>query len=172
MYLTGLWNAKLENKIGEWLRLDKKSGALSPASNETEKAGTSGNNLVEEVYAKDAFYYDLPRYLLDIIVEHQLEDEGLSDADGLGKGESPFETVSLPCVLDGEQSAEDGYTDVNGRLVCKEPEEHLFWDGFNIGAVANRGIGKEVGKMMREGRTVKKAQKEEKEKAKGPWGFG
>jgi hypothetical protein len=152
MYLTNLWNSKLENKIGEWLQNDK---APFPSSNSGEHQGSNTPEPAMGSGTKDVFYYDLPRYLLNILIEHQLEDEGLSDASGLGKGESPFESVSVSCVRDAEDGEQDGYVDLNGRLVCKEPEEYLFWDGFNLGAVANEAIGKEVGEMVKEGKSMR-----------------
>jgi hypothetical protein len=40
-------------------------------------------------------------------------------------------------------------------LVCKEPEEYLFWDSFNLGAIIKGMIGKEVGGMVRENKTLR-----------------
>jgi hypothetical protein len=105
--------------------------------------------------AKDVFYYDLPKLLLDIIVEHQLEDEGLSDATGLGNGESPFESVYQPCMREAGGEDTDGLVDLSGMLVCKEPEEYLFWDSFNMGAVVKGMIGAEVAEMVRENKTLR-----------------
>lgn len=148
VYLASRWNALIENKISSWL----KEPPLPPAdvTNTTTEALAS-----LPVVEKDVFYYDLAQYLLDIIVEHQLEDEGLSDASGLGNGDSPFESVYQPCVRDADEGAEDGYVDLNGQLVCKEPEEYLFWDSFNLGSVAKEGIGKEVGKMVGLGKSMR-----------------
>ena len=44
--------------------------------------------------------------------------------------------------------------DLNGQLVCKEPEEYLFWDSFNLGSVANEGIGKQVAAMVQGGHSL------------------
>ena len=154
VYLASRWNTLLENKIGGWL----KEAILAP----DDIANTTTEELASLPFVeRDIFYYDLPKYLLDIIVEHQLEDEGLSDASGLGKGESPFESVYEPCIIEAED-AEPGGVDLSGQMVCKEPEEYLFWDSFNLGSVAKQGIGKEVGDMVKQGKTMKHiwAQKE------------
>lgn len=37
----------------------------------------------------------------------------------------------------------------NGQVQCKDPQEYLFWDGFRLGDVANRGIGRAVAGMVR-----------------------
>ena len=147
VHLASRWNTLVEDTIKGWI----KEPPLPP----TEAA----NVTMEEVptistIERDVFYYDVAQYLLDIIVEHQLEDEGLSDASGLGKGDSSFESVYEPCVrdVDGEY---EGRVDVNGMIVCKEPGEHLFWDSFNLGSVAKEGVGREVGKMVKAGMTMK-----------------
>lgn len=153
VYLASRWNTLVENKLGSWMK-EVEQPPADIATTTTEELASL------PVVERDIFYYDLPQYLLDIIVEHQLEDEGLSDASGLGKGESPFESVYEPCIR--ETGAEEGGVDLNGQMVCKEPEEYLFWDSFNLGSVAKQGIGKEVGYMVKQGKSMKQiwAQKE------------
>jgi phospholipase/lecithinase/hemolysin len=111
VYLTDRWNARLENALGTWA--------------------------AEGDVHKHVFCYDLAQHVVDLLVEHQLEDAGLSDAAGLGKGESPFESVAEPCVRDG-------------KTVCAEPEQYLFWDDFTLGSVANEGIGKAAAGLVRQ----------------------
>ena len=160
VYLTERWNNVMENKIAEWVV--STPAPPPPTFEQSESHEDTRNNYersqpAESILAiqKDVFYYDLPKLLLDIMVEHQLEDEGLSDANGLGNGESPFESVYQPCVREAESDDTDGLVDLNGMLVCKEPEEYLFWDAFNLGAVAKGMIGKEVGEMVRENKTLR-----------------
>ena len=106
---------------------------------------------------KDVFYYDLPTYLLNIIVERQLEDEGLSDAEGLGTGMCPFDSVYIPCVREVEEGYDTaGFVESNGLLVCKEPDDYLFWDAFRLGGVANEMIGREVAAMIKDGNSMRK----------------
>jgi hypothetical protein len=105
---------------------------------------------------REVFFYDLPKYLLDIIVEHQLEDEDLKDASGLGTGESPFDSVYEPCLKEAGSTPTNGLADVNGMLVCKNPEDYMFWDSFNVGSIAKEAIGKEIGAMIRDGNCVKR----------------
>ncbi|THV43717.1 hypothetical protein BGAL_1025g00010 [Botrytis galanthina] len=133
---------------------------------------------------KDIYYYDLNRFLTEIIIEHQLEDEGLSDASGLGTKESPYVSVYDPCVRAGDNGASKkrgpgekrksgkinsgsekrgemkdtkALPDINGLLVCEQPDEYLFWDDFNMGGQAKETVGKEIAKMVREGKTLRKS---------------
>jgi hypothetical protein len=166
MYLTTLWNSILENKIGEWLLHAPVPSMPAAGGGLLREAAKHGDVQPEEPEAldKDVFYYDLPRYLLNILIQHQLEDAGLSDASGLGMGTSPFESVSQPCVREAADEADDGDVDGNGRFMCRDPKEYLFWDGFNLGAVANEGIGKEVGAMVMGGKSMRTILKEGKPK--------
>ncbi|KAF7916966.1 uncharacterized protein EAE98_010397 [Botrytis deweyae] len=133
---------------------------------------------------KDIYYYDLNRFLTEIIIEHQLEDEGLSDASGLGTKESPYVSVYDPCVRAGDDRASKkrgpgekrksgkinkgsekrgemkdtrALPDINGLLVCDQPDEYLFWDDFNMGGQAKETVGREIAKMIREGKTLRKS---------------
>jgi hypothetical protein len=152
----------MANKMAQWIK-NTPSPQAPPPQEETKPAiqNTTENDAppteTPNVAEKDIFYYDLPSYLLNVIVEHQLEDEGLSDASGLGTGESPFESVYQPCIGEVEVSLTDPMVDLNGMSVCKEPEEYLFWDGFKLGSVAMEGIGKEVGTLVMDGKTLGKA---------------
>jgi hypothetical protein len=47
--------------------------------------------------------------------------------------------------------------DLNGMPVCKEPEEYLFWDAFKLGSVAMEEIGREVGTLVMEGKTLRRS---------------
>ena len=154
VYLASRWNTLVENRIGAFIK--DPSPSITPEDTidptETTEAAASLPTI-----DKDVFYYDLPQYLLDIVVEHQLEDEGLSDASGLGKGDSPFESVYEPCVHTTEESEEgvDSSPDLNGMIVCREPEEYMFWDSFHLGKVAKEGVGNEVGDMVRLGKSMR-----------------
>ena len=70
-------------------------------------------------------------------------------------------TVSLPCVRDGKEGEVDGYVNQNGQLMCKAPDENLWWDDFNLGAIANKAIGMEVAEMVRQGKTMKVTKQKE-----------
>lgn len=108
----------------------------------------------EEVL-KDVIYYDFAGHLLDVMIEHHLEDEGLSDASGLGKGESPYESVGRPCVCEAVEDEDvAGLVELgNGMIVCGSPEEMLWWDGWGVGSRAKEVAGKEVAGMIEEGRS-------------------
>jgi len=162
VYLTERWNNMMENQVAQWVVTTPAPPLPEFEQSEGEAHEDARNNYERSEAAepappiqKDVFYYDLPKLLLDIIVEHQLEDEGLSDAHGNGKGESPFESVYQPCVREAESDDTDGLIDLNGMLVCKEPEEYLFWDAFNLGSVAKGMIGREVGEMVTENKTLR-----------------
>jgi hypothetical protein len=180
-YLTARWNLAIENRLTMWLKSSSEiaasktkekpkpdipredvrgftshySGAvISAESRRDDQVQAPGEGQVEVL--KDAFYYDLPSYLLDIIIEHQLEDEGLSDASGLGTGESPYESVYEPCVAEVEGEPEGGLKEVgNGMWECVDEGEFLWWDGFNIGSKARRDIGEEVAEMVEKGKSLR-----------------
>ncbi|KAG4421335.1 hypothetical protein IFR04_005518 [Cadophora malorum] len=119
---------------------------------------TSTTEVTTVLPQKDIFYYDTPKFLLDIIVEHALEDAGLVDASGLGTGESSFVSVALPCMREVQEGEDvDGMVDVNGMLICKEQDLYLWWDAFTLGGVANGEIGKEVAERVRMGRGLRLA---------------
>jgi hypothetical protein len=159
-YLTERWNNIMENQVAQWVVTPPAPAAekfeQGPPHEDIRNSDEPSQPAEQTpIIEKDVFYYDLPKLLLDIIIEHQLEDEGLSDASGLGTGESPFESVYEPCVREAGGDDTDGLIDLNGMLVCKEPEEYLFWDSFNLGSVVKGMIGKEVGEMLRENKTLR-----------------
>lgn len=168
-YLTERWNSRLENSLGSWVAEPESQEEKAPEEESAADAEAQKEAVVAEdgdepkqtpsppAIPKDVFFYDLPRYILDIIIEQHLQDEGLSDAEGLGKGETPFENVSQPCVdfsseedrdKDGRMTARKEF---HGKTICADPKGHLFWDAFNIGAVANEGLGRGIAQMIREG---------------------
>ncbi|PQE27906.1 Esterase SGNH hydrolase-type protein [Rutstroemia sp. NJR-2017a BBW] len=131
---------------------------------------------------KDVFYYDLQKYLLDLILEHQLEDAGISDASGLGTKESPFISVYDACLRErgddedkrkkmrGMEKAriEKGgkvkkmtetpkEVDINGLLVCADPDDYLFWDEFSMGGKASAEVGREVAGLVRGGKSLRRS---------------
>ena len=169
VYLTQRWNQRVENQLMQWVVAlpapvpapqnpnPEQDSSHEDIRNSNKPAPIAPSEPAEEatVIQKDVFYYDLPKLLLDVIVEHQLEDEGLSDASGLGTGESPFESVYVPCVREAGGDDIDGLVNLAGMLVCNEPEEYLFWDSFNLGAVMKGRIGKDVGEMVRGNKTLR-----------------
>jgi hypothetical protein len=141
-YLTAHWNMRVENKMLPWLK-------LFPGNTST------ANPSIE----KDIFYFDLAQSMLDMMIEFQLQNAGIAESGDsrLGKGYTPFDCVDVPCLLDSvldEEIGED-FEEVNGRVVCKKPEKYIFWDAFNIGAVAKRLIGLEAAALVLAGRSVR-----------------
>jgi len=149
VYLTEHWNSILENKMAHWLQ-------ITP----DQKSQDNNTTTCTAFLPKDIFYCDIPKFILDLLVEHQLEDENLADASGLGTYEIPIRSVYQPCVREAGEGDTDGQVDLFGKLVCEEPEEYLFWDDFRLGVVANEAIGRAVGKMMVEGKSIKGMLKE------------
>jgi len=169
VYLTQRWNNLVENQVAAWVLThptleqgsshDNVRRSASPPASTADEASTDDQEPESSAVEKDVFYFDLPKLLLDIIVEHQLEDESLSDASGLGTGESPFESVYQPCVREADVDDTDSLVDLKGMLICKEPEEYLFWDSFNLGSVVKRMIGKGVGEMVKENKSLRQQWK-------------
>ncbi|KAF4637578.1 hypothetical protein G7Y89_g496 [Cudoniella acicularis] len=164
MYLTNRWNTALENKLTSWLKspsiaADSKKFPQIKAEVETGEKSDSEEKtpdpIDEIVVEKDAYWYDLPEYLLKMIVEFQLEDEEISDASGLGKGSTPFEHVYQPCIHETQIEENEPSVDVNGQLLCTNPEQYLFWDAFNIGSVAKKDIGKAISTMVKDGQSLR-----------------
>jgi hypothetical protein len=160
VYLTERWNNIMVNQVAQWVVTPPPPAPQkfeqSPSDEDIRNNSEPFQPTEEDrIIQKDVFYYDLPKLLLDIIIEHQLEDEGLSDASGLGKGESLFESVYQPCVHEAEGDDTDGLIDLNGMLVCKRPEDYLFWDSFNLGPAVKGMIGKEIGDMVRGNKTLR-----------------
>jgi hypothetical protein len=155
-YLTDRWNSQVESKMKPWMMTfpnttkikGEDKGAIRVSNGTTPRAG------------KDIFYYDLAQYILDLVIEHQLEDEGITDAAGLGKGNTPFEHAYQPCLHEADDDTEE-FVDLNGQRLCRYPKEHMFWDAFNIGSVAQKGAGIQVASMVKDEKTMKKV-----------WGMG
>lgn len=159
VYLTSRWNNILENKLGPWMSINP---SPPPTASESESESQKSENKTETgiKVEKDVYYYDLDKYLVNVMMERSMELEGITDASGLGSGESVFESVYLPCVGDKEDSEEEGLEEVNGMVVCKEPDEYLFYDSWSIGRVAKKAIGNEVAGMMRNGKSLRQTWKE------------
>ncbi|KAG9248987.1 hypothetical protein BJ878DRAFT_197517 [Calycina marina] len=179
VYLTEHWNTMLTNSIGEWLKTDEEeendldiprnesstgfSQGLSDHEEETEKAGKV-KGVVGRQVVKDVFYYDLPMYIVNMLIEHQLQTEGIVDHKGLGTKGSPFRSISQTCLRESLSSSSSSpssadleeFVEVNGKMVCPRPAEYLMWDGFRVGSVANEEIGNAVGEMVTVGMSVKK----------------
>ncbi|KAL3427149.1 hypothetical protein PVAG01_00658 [Phlyctema vagabunda] len=175
VYLTTRWNAKMESKIAGWIKNDtlpppatakagkdvKEEPKDEARDNNTSPTDDASEPEVEPITVpKDAFYYDIARYLTDAILEYQLAETGISDAAGLGTKGTSFESVALPCVLSSaDDDPREGDTEVNGLLVCRNPAGYLFWDDFRLGPTANEQIGSGVAQYVLTGRTVRQIWK-------------
>lgn len=91
-----------------------------------------------------------------------MEIKGLTDAHGLGDGDSVFDDVYLSCVTDDADISEDEYDEVTGKMVCNSPKDYIWWDAWSLGSVANEAIGKNVANMVRSGDSLRKAWTEAK----------
>lgn len=196
IHLMRDWEFKVENSIKPWFASmpeastsntwadpeDKTSGdgrretGQSESMRITNKGGSEILKIDIPRPQKDIYYYDLNRFLTEIMLEHQLEDEGLSDASGLGTKESPYISVFDPCVGDdsGDNWEETGERrrgvgeakdmkerinrpDINGLTVCDSPDDYLFWDDFSIGRKVKERVGKEIAGMIRQGKSLRAA---------------
>lgn len=131
------------------------------ASNEAKNQKEAKKQEAEQLPKKDIFYHDSASLILDLVLEGQLEDEGVSDAAGLGKGESPFDTVSTPCLrsLDMDDNittlVEEGWRERNGMLVCKESEVFMWWDAWNLGSKGKKMVGQSISELLKEGNSLR-----------------
>ncbi|QSZ33288.1 hypothetical protein DSL72_002876 [Monilinia vaccinii-corymbosi] len=186
IHLLREWDAQVEHSIKSWFASTPKATTSSVSAKPKQEKVVS---LVEEIQGpsrgrksakklqgnagmspprKDIFYYDLNQFLTEIILEHRLEDGGISDATGLGTQESPYVSVSDPCLREGDSGGERRMAkgggsmeetgdalEINGYLVCESPDEHLFWDDFTIGGLAKEKLGREVARMIKQGLTLR-----------------
>ncbi|KAI9644252.1 hypothetical protein NHQ30_007607 [Ciborinia camelliae] len=165
------WDIKLENSFKPWFAstpvarttkvVEHNINQESRSHTKREEAADKTETPEEKIEIipppqKDIYYYNLHRFLIEIILEHQLEDEGLSDASGLGTKESPYISVYEACVREAADADADG-VDLHGLLVCEAPDEYLFWDDFSMGSRAKEKVGREVAKMVRLGHTLRAA---------------
>lgn len=132
-----------------------------------ESSGEERSSENAKMYAeKEIFYFDMPQYLLSLIVNHNLQREGVSDSSGLGKEESPYLSAYEPCVQEGwvgtggREEEIEGFEEKNGVLVCKEPEKFLFWDAWNLGVKAKKEVGVNIATMVKEGKAVRRRNDE------------
>ncbi|EPE28520.1 hypothetical protein GLAREA_09641 [Glarea lozoyensis ATCC 20868] len=154
-YLTSRWNLRVENKMIQWM----KSNSIENEAPETPEGSpdVTQDPRESQFLEKDFYYYNVARQVLDMIVEHQLEKTGISDASGLGKGSSPFKRVQTPCLSESQlhEDLGENFDELNGYLLCKTPDEYMFWDAFNIGSVAKRSIGSGAATMISGGHSLR-----------------
>ncbi|PQE30019.1 SGNH hydrolase-type protein [Rutstroemia sp. NJR-2017a WRK4] len=196
VHLLGKWELAVENKFRPWFATAPEALSVKAWTD----ADTNATPLPPPL--KDVFYYDLQKYLLDLILEHQLEDAGISDASGLGTKESPFISVYDACLREGgDEDQEAGErrrmgkrekkvwgkrsnsqgmkkrgngqgmgkkinkrmaegtkeVDINGLLVCADPDDYLFWDEFSMGGKASAEVGREVAGLVRAGKSLRRS---------------
>lgn len=164
-YETGASRADVrhpEPSVAEKMELEEEIRVTRGAAAEADPSlGGIKEEDKTEIPDRDIFYYDTPTYLLQVIIEHNLEREGVSDANGLGKGVSPYDSVYAPCVRAAEEyegrTEGEEFIEANGMLVCRDPEDFLFWDAWGLGGVAKAEIGREIGMMVLEGKSLRSA---------------
>lgn len=143
VYLTKRWNTALENRLAVWTN-------SYPELKKDDSHDEESNRRDAE---KEVFYFDLPSYIIDLVVERSLEIEGLTDETGLGKKESTLVDVYLPCINEEKIGREtlDNFVEIAGKMVCKSPRMYLWWDGWTVGTLASKEVGKKIGKTVKEG---------------------
>ncbi|CAG8951063.1 hypothetical protein HYFRA_00006461 [Hymenoscyphus fraxineus] len=161
--LTTRWNIGMENRMLSWLKemptfyrneIEKTVHPIIDTENHESRNAT--NEAVTVI--KDIFYFDLAQKVLDILAEHQMQVAGISDARGRGTKPSPYKNINQACLRESadEEDNEADFLELNGHLLCKYPEEYLYWDAFNIGSRAKENIGKELSKMIKVGDSLRR----------------
>jgi len=192
--LTEKWNHGIRNEMETWVNTkdsEQEGDAtgfppgvtiLAPDTPSRKKrsdeptdpslSGTAGRGT--RFPQRDALAYDLPAYLLDVIVDRQLREAGI--VDSLGDGAMPprlgFQDVSVPCVHDsdlfGRNSSvthegrdqrvdERGPTHVanSARVLCDNPDRFLFHTSFTLGTRAIREIGRQAAYAVRRNDSIR-----------------
>lgn len=116
--LTERWNQGMANALESWVKTEAQNekdehghnGVMSskPPPNLTfgRRDVAEGNKKEEEPQpalpppVRDAVFYDMPHYIIPLIIERQFRDLGLEDATGVGANETAAEFVEVlaPCV--------------------------------------------------------------------------
>ncbi|KAI0999663.1 hypothetical protein K3495_g8532 [Podosphaera aphanis] len=134
VYLTDRWNQALENRVNITVHAPLATGLKTNAAHES----------------RDYFFTpDFPQILVGLILEHYLKEEPFQDSVAQGPYGYPFQSVSEPCL----DIQENVYTFVeSGRYkssqtklkLCSHPDTLLWWDPWQVGAVGNAILGKEL----------------------------
>jgi len=186
--LTERWNHAIRNEMETWVKMpqpgaaDDQAGSnngvtvIPPNTPSQRKRSDEPENLplnetgtpVSMYPLRDAITYDLPAYLLDVIVDRQLREVGIVDSLGYGamRSDLGFQDVSVPCVHDparfGRTPAEppDEWdharqaTD-STRVLCDEPDRFLFHTSFTLGRRAIHEIGRQAADTVRRNDSVR-----------------
>lgn len=164
--LTERWNEAVEAHITEWEKLPHPTAEdISPPSRaeaRNEKRAAEG----EPVAANDdpsPLYAPFPRrkasqvntrdFILDAIIERQMQDTHLVDSKGRGT-RSPadpvyFEEVWRPCSGGDDEAV---WLKMGGgwRRPCAKPDEYLFQTPFSITGRAMKEVARMAGEEARE----------------------
>ncbi|KAI1179531.1 hypothetical protein F4777DRAFT_532964 [Nemania sp. FL0916] len=91
--------------------------------------------------------YGISHYLRELMIDRQLRNADLSDHNGLGARppEDGFLDISMPCALEITVAdiGEDGapYGTRSKTVLCREPDNYLFYTGFTVSPRAIHEIG-------------------------------
>ena len=130
--LTDLWNAYLHSRLREWVDTP---GPEVEAEDDAEDEDPEAEEPLQ-LPQRDAISYDLPAYLMEMIIEGQLRSAGVNDSKGMGSSmptNQTFREVRLPCVSDASapDDAEDAvYT--GGEIT--DAEEATYTGGETTNA--------------------------------------
>ncbi|KAK4184027.1 hypothetical protein QBC35DRAFT_442217 [Podospora australis] len=165
--LTKFWNKQLAIQGQEWALKPpdflkdedlRNTNATKDSSISSSTSGVRGE--------RDAFVFDLPGYLLDIMINRQMWETGLTDAYqlGLGPAGGMFWDVERPCMTPVVETAGDESKKASGKKaekeeeeghMCEDPEEYLFYSGTTVSPRAITGLGRQAAEMVRNERTVR-----------------
>ncbi|KAF6230343.1 hypothetical protein HO133_004683 [Letharia lupina] len=89
------------------------------------------------------YIYNTNEWLLDQVREQQLSTAHLSDANGMGANQSPWNNVRSGCVASNYKAYDVlGEDPTAGR--CSDPTTYLFWDDMHLGPEAMKMIGQGI----------------------------
>jgi hypothetical protein len=102
--LTDLWNSYMNKLMGDWV------GTPDPVGGGWETTQNLEETKPEQYPLRDAIAYDLPSYLMEMLVEGQLHSSGVNDSTGTGTkpANQTFAEVRSPCVIKVSESSGEG----------------------------------------------------------------
>jgi hypothetical protein len=155
-YLTEQWETMMNKMILSWIQTPDPTvnGTVNETTSLYEKRDSKGNTVLVPYARREVISHDVPKYILELIVDRQLRNVQIEDHNGLGTKPTTegFQEVQKPCISWSASVATSKVvpaTDIAVDQACEAPHEHLFWTEFTVSSRAIRDIGKAAAKRFK-----------------------